>query len=316
MSETEHPLDRAARESIDPRRPDRPRDEAGRFASKDVELETGRQAETHEAGFRTLLDHRLETEGPDPDERTYNSNNPADLERAHRDRQARRRDGGLETVGNRIVTSAEAEEERRRQFIKSHSDPLPKPSELPPDVALSKAEAAERYGQVKQAQRAEAEAQATIAEAEQIAKDTGAPLWKSPGEQVQQPAQGQHVDVQETIRQATALWETDPASAYSLLKAADATAADPNSPAEARAAYSYTRQAVQALEQANPWLLEPSAQVDPEAAKASAQLKGALQNPAVRAELEQRFAAAEQSRQQYLTWCCTQRYLNSPNCEI
>jgi hypothetical protein len=53
------------------------------------------------------------------------------------------------------------------------------------------------------------------------------------------------------------------------------------------------------LEAANPWLLEPSAAVDPAKAKADAQLKSALENPQVRAELEQKFAAAEQSRVQY-----------------
>jgi hypothetical protein len=179
MSESRHILDRAEANQLD--RPDRPRTPDGKFASTPSEPEHGRAAEIHRAGFRTLDEHREQS----GEEKTYNSNCQASLAEAFDDMKARRRgdDGGLEIVGDRIVTGAEAEERRRDRFIKSHSDHLPKPEELPADVALSKREAAERYSQVKQAQRAEAEAQATIAEASQIAADLGEPLWQEQGEQ-------------------------------------------------------------------------------------------------------------------------------------
>jgi hypothetical protein len=291
MSENEHPLDRAAREAIDPRRPDRPRDEQGRFASKDVEPEVGRQAELHQHGHRTLLDHKLETEGPDPDTKIYNSNNPADLAEAHADLQARRK---------------QTDDDARQSYIDQWRKSAPQVEALPDDVALSRDEGAKRYSALKEQDRREATAKALLAEHEAVVRDLGPALEQpiiaenpQPDGQ-QQPAQGQHVDIQETIRQATALWEHDPASAYALVKQADAAAADPNAPTEVRAAYSYTQQAKQALEQANPWLLEVSAQVDPEAAKANAQLRQALENPVVRAELQQRFAQAEQAEQAYV----------------
>jgi hypothetical protein len=121
----DHPLDIA--EAADPSRPQQPRDDAGRFASKDVEPEVGRQAEAHNAGRRTLLDHKLENEGPDPDERSYGSDE-GELRRAARDLAARRRgdEGGLEVIGDRIGTKAEAEEERHRKPPRPIQAHLPK----------------------------------------------------------------------------------------------------------------------------------------------------------------------------------------------
>jgi hypothetical protein len=296
MSDFPHVLDRAEANKL--ARPDRPRDEPGRFASPNAASEVGREAEIHEAGFRTLLDHKDATEGPDPDERTYNSNNPADLERAHRDRQARQRgdDGGIEQVGDRLVTSAEAEELRRERFVKSHSANLPKPAPLADDIALTPDQAAERYSQTKQAQRAEAEGAATIAEAEQIAKDTGLHLWKEQGEPQHPVAEQRPLAVADHFARAeAALREGDDVAAYREILAARAITADTSAPPEIRAQYAYTEQVATEFKARN-----PAAAAAVEQPGINPHLAVALEQPEVRAELEARFAQVEQAQQAYV----------------
>jgi hypothetical protein len=111
MSEHEHVLDRAEANQLD--RPDRPRDEAGRFASKSAEPETGRTADLHQSGFRTLEDHREENKS----DKTYGSDDKS-LREAHADLVARRRDGDGQLAhlqSGALGTKAEAEDEAKAQ---------------------------------------------------------------------------------------------------------------------------------------------------------------------------------------------------------
>jgi hypothetical protein len=152
MSESDHILDRAEANQLD--RPDRPRDDAGRFASKSAEPETGRTADLHQSGFRTLAEHKEQS----GEEKTYGSDDKS-LREAHADLVARRREGDGQPEflqSGALGTAREAEDERKAEYIKQWRDSIPQPEEVPPDVAFSKDEAFERISQRSKAHAAEA----------------------------------------------------------------------------------------------------------------------------------------------------------------
>jgi hypothetical protein len=177
MSEQEHVLARAEANQLD--RPDRPRDDAGRFASKSAEPEYGRTAELHEAGLRSLADVDREA-GIEPGEpRIFNSNNPADLAAAHHDRQERQR-------------AKSSDQDAREAYVKQWRDSVGEPVPLEDDVAVTKDEAFERISQRSKAHAAEAVARQHLAQTEAIAKDLGVPVnWD--GHQQAQAEQQQPV---------------------------------------------------------------------------------------------------------------------------
>jgi hypothetical protein len=292
MSENQHPLDRA--EAADPSRPDRPRDEQGRFASRDVEPEIGRQAEAHNAGRRTLLDHKLENEGPDPDPKTY-SGDERGLREAAADLQARKR-------------SQQPDADARQDYVDRWRKSAPPVEPLPDDVVLSREEGAKRFSALREQDRREATARELLAETESIARDLGTDVDMSaqgqqqPTQGEQQPTQGeqQRVSARQAIEQAVGIVESDPQNAYALIKHAHQVASDPSSPADDRALLAYAGDALKAIENVHPWVTEPSAQTDPEAARANAQLRQALENPVVRQELQSRFSQAEAAEKAYV----------------
>jgi hypothetical protein len=116
MSESDHVLDRAEANRLD--RPDQPRDEAGRFSSPNAAPEVGREAEIHEAGFRTLDDVRKD----DKADKTYGSDDHS-LKQAFDDMKAR---GHY----NRLLTGEEAEKAQREKYVDAWRDSVPQPESV------------------------------------------------------------------------------------------------------------------------------------------------------------------------------------------
>jgi hypothetical protein len=246
MSENEHVLDRAEANRLD--RPDQPRDEAGKFTSPNAAPEVGRQAEIHETGFRTLDDVRKD----DKADKTYGSHD-ADLKQAFDDMKARQHN-------NRLISGEEMERFKGDRYVERWRDSVPQPEELPPDVALTQAEAMERISAHSKQHKAEAIAKQNLAEHEAISKDLGVPTNIDGQQQTQgeQPAQSQpdpaqaFAGIYENLQLAGQLYESDPSAAYALVKQAHAVAADPNASPEARASLAHIEQAKQQFEASQP----------------------------------------------------------------